>query len=288
MRLLVFGGWGQLGSELADLASGRHELVRPRHAEADVADAEAVEKTVLDHRPEVVIDAAAFHKVEQCEQDPEQAFRVNAVGALNVARASTRAGARVVFVSTDYVFDGEAPTGYPEDAPVGPVNVYGVSKAAGESMVSLAAPDWMVVRGSGIFGVAGSSGKGGNFIETMLAKAAAGQAISVVDDQVFAPTAARDMAERMLLLLERGVPPGRYHGANAGSCSWYELARKTFELAGIRADLSPRPSGEQPVRRPRNSVLLDTKSGPLGLPPMRRWEEALRWYLEARREQVRA
>jgi dTDP-4-dehydrorhamnose reductase len=148
--------------------------------------------------------------------------------------------------------------------------------------------DWLVVRGSGIFGHAGSSGKGGNFIETMLAKADAGEAISVVDDQVFAPTAARDMAARILLLLERGVPSGIYHVANAGFCSWFELARKTFELAGIQAQLSPRPSGEGPVRRPKCSVLLDTRSAELGLAPSRPWQDALRWYLQTRQAAIGA
>jgi len=288
VRLLVFGGWGQLGSELAAAAGKSHDLIRPRHSEVDVSDREAVERAVLDHRPDVVIDAAAFHKVELCEQDPEQAFRVNAFGGFNVARAAGGVGARVVFVSTDYVFDGGNRIGYAEDAPVAPVNVYGASKVAGEWMVRLAAANWLVIRGSGIFGRAGSSGKGGNFIETMLAKAAGGEPISVVDDQIFAPTSASDMARRILLLLERGAPPGVYHAANAGSCSWYELARKTFELAGVQADLSPRPSGEQPVRRPSFSVLLDTRSQELGLPPMRPWQEALRTYLEDRQARVGA
>ena len=116
----------------------------------------------------------------------------------------------------------------------------------------------------------------------MLAKAAAGEAISVVDDQFFAPSATHDMAERILELLERRVPPGVYHVANAGSCSWYGFARAAFRLAGVAADLSPRPAGEQAVRRPRSSILLDTRGPALGLPPMRPWEEALGWYLENR------
>jgi dTDP-4-dehydrorhamnose reductase len=282
VRLLVFGGWGQLGSDLATLAEGRHELVRPRHSDADVTDPDTIEGMVAEHLPDVAVNLAAFHKVELCEEDPQRSFAVNAVGALNVARAARANGARCVFVSTDYVFDGDNPNGYTEDDAVAPLNVYGVSKAAGERLVVLACPDSLVVRGSGMFGHAGSAGKGGNFIETMLAKASAGEAISVVDDQVFSPTATHDLAERILLLLERQVPPGTYHAANSGSCSWYELARKTFELAGVQADLSPRPAGEQPVRRPRSSILLDTRAAGLGLPPVRPWEEGLRWYLEAR------
>ena len=282
MRLLVFGGWGQFGSDLAAAAGGRHELNRPPHAEVDVTDSDRVERVVAADRPDAVIDAAAFHKVELCEEDPSMAFAVNAVGALNVARAARAAGASCAFVSTDYVFDGENPHGYTEDHPVAPLSVYGVSKAAGEGLVRGACPDSLVVRGSGLFGHAGSSGKGGNFVETMLSKAAAGEAISVVDDQIFAPTATRDMAERILLLLERRVPPGIYHAANTGSCSWYQFARAIFELAGVDARLSPRPAGEQAVRRPRSSILLDTRTAVLGLPPSRPWREALAWYLKTR------
>ncbi len=287
MRIVFLGASGQLGSDFLKVAAGAHEVIAPPHAEADVTDADAVAAVVTRERPDAVVDAAAFHKVELCEEDPLRSFQVNAVGAWNTARAARDAGARAVFVSSDYVFDGENPHGYAEDHPTGPVNVYGVSKVAGEHATRNASPDWLVVRGSGLFGHAGSSGKGGNFVETMLSKAAAGEAISVVDDQTFAPSSTRDMAARILLLLERRVPPGTYHVANAGSCSWYRFAREIFDVAGIPADLTPRPAGEQAVRRPRSSILLDTRSAALGLPPNRAWPDALRWYLETR-DQARA
>ncbi len=282
MRVLVFGGWGQLGTDLAAVAERRYELVRPTHADVDVTQGDKVANAVTSSQPDAVVNAAAFHKVELCEEQPVASFSVNAVGALNVARACRQEGVRCVYVSTDYVFDGENPGGYEEDDPTGPINVYGVSKASGERLVRFTAPDSLVVRGSGLFGHAGSSGKGSNFVETLLARAAAGEAVSVVDDQFFSPTATRDMAERIFLLLEREAPPGIYHLANAGSCSWFLFARAIYELAGIEADLSPRPAGEQSVRRPRSSVLLDTKTAALGLPTNRRWEEALHWYLESR------
>ncbi len=284
----MLGGWGQLGSDLVSVAEGRHDLIRPPHAEVDVTDESQVGAAVRRARPDVVIDAAAFHKVELCEQDPARSFAVNALGPLHVARSARRAGARYVFVSTDYVFDGAVSTGYREDDPPTPVNVYGISKAAGERAVGLACPDSLVVRGSGLFGHAGSSGKGGNFVETMLAKAGAGEAISVVDDQVFSPTSTRDMAERILLLLERGVPSGIYHAANRGACSWYQLAEEIFRAAGLDPDLSPRPAGDQAVRRPSSSVLLDTRSAALGLPSSRSWQEAVRWYIEARPASIQA
>lgn len=244
--------------------------------------AEAVERCVESVRPDAVVDAAAFHRVEECERRPDAAFAVNALGALHVARAAEAAAAGCIFVSTDYVFGGEREDGYAEDDPPAPVNVYGASKAAGEHLVRLACRRATVVRAAGLFGHAGSSGKGGNFVDTMLAKAAAGEPISVVDDIRSSPTATADLAQRVLELLEQAAPPGVYHAANSGGCSWFEFAAAVFELAGVSADLSPRSAGEQAPSRPRCSVLLDTRSGALGLSPMRPWRDALAAYLEGR------
>jgi len=282
VRLLVFGGWGQLGTDLALVASGRHDLVRPRHSEVDVTDPSAVRTAVEASRPDAVINAAAFHKVELCEADPDRAYAVNSVAPLHAARAGRDAGARSVFISTDYVFDGSRAAGYREDDAVGPLNVYGLSKAAGEAAVRQADPAALVVRGSGLFGHAGSAGKGGNFVDNMIARARAGEVLSVVDDQQLAPTATHDMAERILLLLEAAAPAGIYHAANGGSTSWFGLARRAIELAGVSATVKAITTAAGPVRRPAASVLLDTKSAALGLPPNRSWEDALQWYLEAR------
>jgi dTDP-4-dehydrorhamnose reductase len=283
MRLVVLGGWGQLGSDIAAAAEGRHEIVRPRHADLDVTDGDALASVLGKVRPDSVINAAAFHKVELCETDPARAYAVNALGALLVARAARAIGARSVYISTDYVFDGEQRQGYAEDEGVGPLNAYGLSKAAGEAAVHQADPDALVVRGSALFGHAGSAGKGGNFVDNMITRARSGQPLAVVDDQVFAPTATRDLAERILQLLEHEAPPGTYHGANAGSCSWFELARFAIQLAGVDAEISPRATADdEPVRRPRYSVLLDTKAVALGLSPARSWQDALAWYLANR------
>ena len=282
MRLLVFGGWGQFGSELPVAAGERHEIARPAHQEVDVTDEAAVRAAVSAHEPDVVVDAAAFHQVDRCESEPGSALQVNALGAVNVARAARRAGARAVYVSTDYVFDGTKGEAYAEDDRPDPVNVYGLSKMAGERGVRLSCPDHLVVRLSGLFGHAGSSGKGGNFVETILSKAEAGERLSVVSDQRLAPTAAADAASRLVWLLENGAPAGTYHLVNRGSCSWFEFARAILHGAGLRADLTPRGTGEQEVRRPAFSVLADTRTGPLGLDPARPWRDALDWYLAER------
>jgi dTDP-4-dehydrorhamnose reductase len=281
MRLLVLGGWGQLGSDLAVAARG-HEVDRPRHADVDVTDPTAVRAAVERARPDVVVDLAAFHRLDRCEADPGAAFAVNAEGALHVARAAAEAGARMVYASTDYVFDGASEAGYAEDDHVAPLNVYGVSKAAGERLVGTACPDALVVRGSGLFGHAGSSGKGGNFVETMLAKAAAGEEIQVVDDIVFSPTATRDMAEAIVALLERDAPTGTYHLANAGRCSWFAFARAILDQAGVRARLTPRAGSPDGIARPPCSALVDTKRERVGIGAARPWEEALAWYLANR------
>jgi dTDP-4-dehydrorhamnose reductase len=283
VHLFVLGGRGQLGSDLAAVGGVRHKITSPPHSLLDVRDAAALDEEIRAARPDVVLNAAAFHKVEVCENDPQSAFAVNSVGAINAARAARSAGARYMFVSTDYVFAGDEDRGYVEDDRVAPVNVYGVSKAAGEIASQTVCPDALVVRASGLFGHAGSAGKGGNFVETMLRKARAGEAITVVHDQVLSPTSTHDMAERILVLLEEQAPPGVYHATNSGRCSWFEFARAIFDRAGLDADLEPRASDHSVVRRPACSVLLDTKGAALGLAPMRAWPDALAWYLEHRK-----
>jgi dTDP-4-dehydrorhamnose reductase len=283
LRLLIFGGWGQLGTDLTEAALARgHEVTRPAHDDMDVSDEVGVAGVVRSERPDAVVNAAAFHKTEGCEEQPWRAFEVNALGALNVARAAGASGARAVFVSSDYVFDGMKKNGYWEDDAVDPVNVYGVSKVAGERLTMLGCPTGLVVRGSGLFGHAGSSGKGGNFVETMLAKAAAGERITVVDDVRFSPTSTAEMAERMVLLLEKDAPAGVYHLANAGSTSWFGFAQEIFRQQGADVDLAPRTSEGDAVRRPASSALLDRKTEGLGLPPAKPWQDALSHYLSGR------
>lgn len=282
MRILVIGSWGQLGTDVVARASRDHEVLRPTHRELDVTQADAVTDAISSLRPDAVINTAAFHKVDLCEADPATSFTINAVGAANVATACHRVGVRSVFISTDYVFSGEpaVEAGFVEDDVVGPINVYGISKAAGEQMVRLSDPLSLVVRGSGMFGHAGSAGKGGNFVDNMINRARSGQALTVVDDQVFAPTATHDMADRIVALLEVGAPPGIYHAANAGACSWFELAVESCRIAGIPANIAPGKTEDTTPHRPKRSILVDTKSTALGLPASRSWKDALVWYIE--------
>ncbi len=282
-RILLLGANGQLGTDLASALAGPG-LVALTRRDLDVTDREAVERTIGELTPAVVVNTAAFHRVDDIEADPRPAFLVNAVAVHHLARACTRHGARLVHFSTDYVFGAGAPGPYAENAPPAPLSAYGTSKLAGESLVRQASPRHLVVRSSGLYGVAGSSGKGGNFVETMLRLARDGRPIRVVADQVLAPTYTADLADAVARLLAADPPGGVYHLTNAGACSWFAFAERIFELAGLAPALTPTTSAAfgAPARRPANSVLLDTRAADLGLAPLRPWSEALRAYLAAK------
>jgi dTDP-4-dehydrorhamnose reductase len=233
--------------------------------------------------PDLVINTAAYHNVDLCEQSPETAFAVNATGAMNVADACRETEAAMVFLSTDYVFSGDAGRAYTEGDLPDPVNVYGVSKAAGEQLIRQRLERHFIVRTSGLYGVAGSSGKGGNFVERMLQLQGEDRDIRVVDDQVLSPTFTVDLA-RKLLEVVRGGRYGTYHVTNAGACSWHAFAAAAFELAERPAKLSRTTTAEfgAPARRPAYSVLANDQLAASGIAPLRPWGEALAEYLAAK------
>jgi dTDP-4-dehydrorhamnose reductase len=191
---------------------------------------------------------------------------------------------RLLTLSTDYVFGGGPPGPYGEDAPPDAVNVYGESKLEGERLIGAASPDHLVVRSAGLYGVAGSNGKGGNFVETMLRLARTGKDIRVVDDQILAPTYTADLAAAIARLLAANPPGGIYHLTNAGACSWFEFAQRVFSLCGLAPKLERTSSAAYgaPARRPANSVLVNARAARLGLLPLRPWSEALADYLRAK------
>jgi dTDP-4-dehydrorhamnose reductase len=289
-RILLVGASGQLGTDLRRTLP-QAALVPLTREGLDVTDPAAVERVLDAHAPAWVVNTAAFHRVDDIELNQSKAglaFAVNAVAAGDLARACARRGARLLHLSTDYVFsggfDGGPPGPYTEDAPPAPVSVYGQSKLAGERLIRDASLDHLVVRSSGLYGVAGSSGKGGNFVETMLRLARAGGPIRVVDDQVLTPTYSADLAEAIAGLLALNPPGGVYHLTNAGACSWFEFAGRIFALCGLLPGLAPTTSAEfgSPADRPPNSVLANTRATALGLPPLRPWPEALGAYLRAK------
>ena len=286
--VLLLGAGGQLGTDLRRTLPAA-ALVPFTRADLDITDRDAVERVLDAHAPAWVINTAAFHRVDDIElKDAQLAFAVNEVAAGHLARACARRGARLLHLSTDYVFGGgrhsEPRRPYAEDSPPFPLSVYGESKLAGERLIQEASSTHLVVRSSGLYGVAGSAGKGGNFVETMLRLARKGERIKVVHDQVLAPTYTADLAEAIARLVAARPPGGIYHLTNAGACSWFEFAGRIFELCKLAPDLAPTTSAEYkaPASRPPYSVLANTRAAALGLPPLRPWPEALEDYLRAK------
>jgi dTDP-4-dehydrorhamnose reductase len=292
MKVAVIGANGQLGSDLCRILTARKiDVVPLLRRDVDVADASQVDLALDATRPDVVINTAAYHKTDECEVQPERAFAVNSIGPANLARACRRIDALLMHFSTDYVFDGKQRRPYVETDSPGPLSTYAVSKLAGECMVPNYCSRYFVIRTCGLYGIAGSAGKGGNFVETMLKKAAERAPIRVVNDQVLTPTFTGDLAETVSRLISPEIAgradSGIYHVTNEGQCSWYDFARKIFELEKLDVDLKPIDMSEfySPVQRPAYSVLSKQKLNELGLsmPP---WEEGLERYLAARRARI--
>jgi dTDP-4-dehydrorhamnose reductase len=283
MRVAVIGATGQLAHDLLHILpqhEGGMECVGLSHAEVEVADSGSVEDALDRVRPEVVINTAAFHQLEACEANPQRAFEVNGRGAQNVALACHTRGVRLLHMSTDYIFSGAKSSPYEEGDTPEAINAYGASKAAGEALIREHCPQHVIIRSSALYGVAGSSGKGGNFVQTMLRKARAGEELRVVDDRVTCPTSTLALARQIAALL--GTPhTGTYHAVCHGACSWYEFAVEIFRQVGIAADLQPQSTSESGSRvsRPPYSVLRNARLEQLGLDRMPAWQGALAEYL---------
>lgn len=263
MRMTVVGATGQLGRDLVAEARDAGLSVTPLgHTQIEVTDPASVLPALQRSAPDIVVNCVAFVQVDECEQNPVRAFRVNAVGAMNVARAAARIGARCVYVSTDYVFDGARDDPYGEDDLPGPINVYGASKLAGEHLVRQSCPDSLIVRVAGLYGRHGARGKGGNFVESVLRKAVAGERLRVVADSFTTPTYTRHASRAILSLLADGAG-GVVHLAGRGSVSWYEFARRALKEAGVEGRVQPIRFEDYAgvARRPRNSALTTRRSG---------------------------
>jgi dTDP-4-dehydrorhamnose reductase len=282
VRIALLGARGQLGTDLRKALAG-HEVVAFGHDDFDIRDTALSRERLAACHPDVVLNTTAFHKVEQCEEDPDASFAVNATAPQWLAKLAQELGARFVHLSTDYVYGGNAVRPLTEAAPPAPVQVYGATKAAGEWLIQLAHPGPLIVRSSGLYGVAGSSGKGGNFIQTVIRLARDKGRIRIVDDQYLSPTYTADLAVAIVHLIERRLT-GIVHVTNSESCSWYELACYVVATAGLDATVSPISTAEYgaQVRRPAYSVLENERWRTLGLEPLRPWRQAVRAYLEAK------
>jgi dTDP-4-dehydrorhamnose reductase len=282
-RIAVLGASGQLGTDLTAALAGQDVLPLTRR-EFDVTDHGLARSVLTDLKPQVIVNTTAYHRVDDCETNAGLAYAVNALAVLNLIRVANDLEATIVHFSTDYVFDGRSKEPYVESSPAFPLSVYGNSKLAGEYLVRTMAQRHILIRTCGLYGRAGSHGKGGNFVETMLKKARAKEAIQVVDDQRLTPTSTADLARQLLPLLASNQY-GLFHVTNEESCSWFQFARAIFELSGIDADLSPTTSElyKTPAIRPRYSVLENRRLKELGIHRMLHWREALAAYLRETR-----
>ena len=258
--------------------SGSFDVVPLTHEAADCTNANAVRAVLLASQPQIVINSAAYVRVDDCEDFPDEAFRVNAIGAFNIARSCAELNAQCVYVSTDYVFDGLKESPYLEFDSPSPVNVYGTSKLAGEHLVRQVAPHWLIVRLASLFGKTGARGKGGNFIETIISKAKAGESLRVVNDLNMSPTYTRDAANALVAILENGTT-GHLHLVNSGACTWYEFTKEILAITGLTNQVVPISSPTHHASRPKNSSLRSDRLFGLLQYEMRSWQDALAAYL---------
>lgn len=289
MRILVTGARGQLGAELAT-ALTHHKLAALDRAALDVTNAAQVDEALAQHRPHVVVNCAAYDKVDLAEEEPDRARAVNELGPAHLARATAARGALFVHFSTDYVFGGDRSVPWRESDLPAPKSVYAASKLAGERAVAAVAGRFMVIRTSGLYGHLGRGGKGGHFVDTMLRLAAEKRVIRVVDDQRLGPTFTRDLTDTVVALLDRWAERpsidllGTYHVTNSGETSWFGFAREIFRLCGIEAVLEPVSTEVYGARaaRPAYSVLANDHLLQLDLDQPRPWQRALADYLRRR------
>jgi dTDP-4-dehydrorhamnose reductase len=285
MKIAVTGANGQLGSDICKvLTQEGHDVVELNHDSFDIINYEFVEAMLKDIKPDVLINPAAYHHVEKCQNDPDMAFSVNATAPFNMAKICKELNALFIHISTDYVFDGLKNAPYIETDQAIPLNNYGISKLAGEQMIATTGCRYLVMRTSGLYGINPCRAKGGkNFVELMLSLAEAGKPIRVVDDERVSPTFTLDLARQIVSVLTI-KDSGICHATAEGSCSWYDFASAIFELTNVDANLNKANPGEFAIKvnRPSYSVLENHFLKTRKLNVMREWKDSLREYLSLR------
>ena len=277
MKILVTGASGQLGYDVCEeLKRRKVDYVGTSSKELDITDSAAVERTLQELRPDAVIHCAAYTKVDQAEDEPERCWVVNAEGTKNLAVVCRKIHAKMLYISTDYVFPGKGEQFYEPTDPVGPINTYGRSKLAGELAVQSLLDRYFIVRISWVFGK-----NGDNFVKTMLRLAETRTELNVVCDQIGSPTYTADLAP-LLCDMVQTEKYGVYHATNEGICSWAEFAESIFELAEKAVTVHPIPTSEYPTKaeRPLNSRMNKQRLKENGFSVMPQWHSALRRYIE--------
>ena len=274
MKILVTGGNGQLGREILGLTGDAHEILGTDLPQVDAADEEQIAAVVAEVQPDVVIHAAANTDVDGCELNPDLGWRNNALATRNVAVASRQVDAALIYISTDFVFDGKKGSPYNEFDVPHPINVYGRTKLAGEYFATQIAPRFLIVRTAWLFGHQGC-----NFVKTILQRAQKRERLRVVDDQIGSPTFAPHLARKILQLAERSAV-GIYHVTNSGFCSWFEFARRILEAAGLEAQIERISSSvlHRPAARPPFSALENLVLRLDGYELLPDWREGLKEY----------
>lgn len=282
MRILLIGKTGQLGGDILR-NNNVHEIYAPDRTSLDICSRDDINTAIGAYRPEVVINTGAFHNVPLCETDPLNAFKVNCVAVRDLAMACNRVNALFVTFSTDYVFNGEKKAFYHEDDMPRPLQIYGITRVAGEyAALSEAADQSIVIRTCGLYGISGARSKGGNFVDKRIADAKTHTSLEMGSDQIVSPTYTHDLSKAVLQLIEHPErKPGIYHLVNEGECSWYEFAKATYEYLGLTVDLRPvdRQGKSGDMRRPLYSVLANTKARAFGI-ILPHWRDALERYLK--------
>lgn len=275
MTWLITGGSGQLGSDLKALLGEEAQVLS--HSELDITDPTAVDRIFGEVAPEVVVNCAAFHHLDTCEVEPDAAWACNVRAVRDLAQRD----AKLVHLSTNYVFDGRRAEAYAEDDLPNPESVYAITKLAGEHAALAYADDALVIRSAGLYGLHGSASKGGNFIERVTARAKETGKVTMVADQTLQPTFTGDLARAVIDAVERDAT-GLVHLTAGESCSWFEFAAEFLGLRGIDAELEPVQTTFAPgqVSRPLNGVLARPRTDAIGLPRLRPWREQLRDYVE--------
>jgi dTDP-4-dehydrorhamnose reductase len=274
LRALITGGGGQLASDLQALLGD--DAVSRSHAELDISDPAQLDRAFGELEPDVVFNCAAFHNVDECERQPDSAWVTNVRAVADLARR----GAKLVHLSTNYVFDGRRPEPYAEDDLPAPRSIYALTKLAGEYAALAYGPDALVVRSAGLYGFAGNASKGGNFVQRMLARGRESGQLRMVADQRLQPTFTADLASALVDAV-RAEAAGTVHLTNSGECSWLEFTQAIVENAGLDVPIEPAETVIEPggVDRPLNGVLARPRADALGLAPLRPWRDALDDYM---------
>lgn len=281
---MVIGGDGQLGSELVGvLRENREDVFVLTRQDLDITDAPALRGKLAQYRPDVVVNCSVHHPVDDCEAHPDRSFAVNALAVRDLGLAAKDVQALVVHFSSDYVFDGSLGRPYKEEDAPNPLSVFGVSKIAGEQLLRTVLPQHFIIRTSGLYGLAGSRVKRGNFVETMLRLGSQNGHVRVVNDLRMAQTYTRNLAKQTLALIHT-QRYGTYHASDHGDYSWYEFAQKIFKYASMNVEVTPVSWREMPsvAARPPYSVLENGRLKALGLDQMQPIDVALQAYLRSR------